>query len=116
MFRLNDYFIFVLIAGLAAFRSQLLIDKSNYSVLYSAGLNIALVAALLYFMQALGVVKFFMIKRGVPGYVLPLAAAGMLIHGHVRSRCSCLIMLAGVGALDVWADFRKLTPKSKPEN
>ncbi len=116
MFRLNDYFIFVMIAGLAALvASQLLIDKSGYTVLYSAGLNIALSAALLYFIQALGVVKHVMIRRGVPGYVLPLAVAGMLIMG-MWVAMFMLIMLAGVGALDVWADFRKLTPKRGPEN
>lgn len=105
MFRLHDYFIFVLIAGLALY---LLIDKSNYPALHSAGLNIALIAALLYFAQALGVVKFLLMRRGAPGYVLPLAVAGMLIMG-MWVAMFMLIMLAGVGALDVWADFRKLT-------
>ncbi|HQL83495.1 MAG TPA: DUF2232 domain-containing protein, partial [Spirochaetota bacterium] len=111
MFRLHDFFIFVLIAGLALF---LLIDKSNYPVLHSAGLNIALVAALLYFTQALGVVKFLLMRRGVPGYVLPLAVAGMLIMG-MWVAMFMLVMLSGVGALDVWADFRKLAHKGDAE-
>jgi hypothetical protein len=116
MFRLNDYFIFVLIAGLAALVvSQLLIDKSSYAMLHSAGLNIALSSALLYFVQALGVIKFLMMKRGMPVYIFPLAIAGMLIMG-MWAAMFMLVMLAGVGALDVWADFRKLTSKSGPKN
>jgi uncharacterized protein YybS (DUF2232 family) len=111
MFRLNDYFIFSLIAGLGV---CLLIDKSNYPVLHSAGLNIALASALLYFVQALGVVKFFMMKRGMPRYLLPLIIAGGLLLGLFA--VFLFVVLAGVGALDVWADFRKLAKKSGPEN
>lgn len=102
-FRLNDYFVFVLIAGLAAY---LLIDKSEYLILHSAGLNIALMAALLYFVQALGLLKFFLIKRGLPGYFLPLGLTVMLLTG-VWVALFLFIILAGFGALDVWADFRK---------
>lgn len=102
-FRLNDYVIFVLIGGLTAY---LLIDKSEYLILHSAGLNIALIAALLYFVQALGLIKFFLIKRGLPGYFLPLGLAVMLITG-IWMALFLFIMLAGLGALDVWADFRK---------
>ncbi len=102
-FRLNDYFIFVLIGGLAAY---LLIDKSEYLILHSAGLNVALIAALLYFVQALGLIKFFLMRRGLPGYFLPLGLTVMLIAG-IWMALFMFIMLAGVGALDVWADFRK---------
>ncbi|HPC43356.1 MAG TPA: DUF2232 domain-containing protein [Spirochaetota bacterium] len=102
-FRLNDYFIFALIGGLAAY---LLIDKSEYLILHSAGLNIALIAALLYFVQALGLIKFFLIQRGLPGYFLPLGLTVMLLTG-IWVALFLFIMLAGLGALDVWADFRK---------
>jgi hypothetical protein len=102
-FRLNEYVIFVLIGGLAAY---LLIDKSEYLILHSAGLNIALSAALLYFVQALGLIKFFLKKRGLPGYFLPLGLTVMLIMG-LWMALFLFIMLAGFGALDVWADFRK---------
>jgi hypothetical protein len=112
MFRLNDYVIFVLIAGLGVY---LLIDKSNYPVLHSAGLNIALASALLYFVQALGVVKFLMMKRGMPGYILPLAVFGIMIMG-IWVAMFLFILLTGVGALDVWADFRKLVKRSGPEH
>lgn len=110
MFRLNDYVIFSLIAGLGV---CLLIDKSNYPVLHSAGLNIALASALLYFVQALGVVKFFMMKRNMPRYILPLILAVGLLLGLFA--VFLFVVLAGVGALDVWADFRKLAKQSGPE-
>jgi hypothetical protein len=110
-FRLNDYFIFVLIAGLAAI---LLIDKSVYPIAHNGGLNVVLIAALLYFVQALGVVKFILIRRGIPGYVLPLAVTAILIAG-MGAALFLLILLAGVGALDVWADFRKLISRNETE-
>jgi hypothetical protein len=113
MFKLNDYYIFVLIGGLALYL-YLLIDKSNYPVLYSAGLNIVLISALLYFTQALGIIKFLLMKRGMPAYALPLMVAMGLLLGIFAM--FLFVVLAGVGALDVWADFRKLAKKSEPEN
>jgi uncharacterized protein YybS (DUF2232 family) len=110
-FRLNEYFIFVLIAGLAAY---LLIDKSDYPVLHSGGLNVALIAALLYFVQALGLIKYLLLKRGLPGYILPLGLSVILILG-IWMALFLFVFLAGVGALDVWADFRTLIGKNEPK-
>ncbi len=111
-FRLNDYFIFALIAGLAVF---LLIDKTDYPVLHSGGSNAVFMAALLYFVQGLGVIKFILMKRGIPGYVLPLAVSAILIAG-IWIALFLFILLAGFGALDVWADFRKLLSRNEPES
>ena len=111
LFRLNDYFVFVLIAGLGVY---LLIDKSNYPVLHSAGLNIVLASGVLYFVQALGVIKFLLMKRGMPRYMLPLMIAGGLLLGLVA--VFLFVVIAGVGALDVWADFRKLAKRSGPDH
>ena len=111
-FRLNEYFIFVLIAGLAAY---LLIDKSDYSVLHSGGLNVALMAALLYFVQALGLIKYLLLRRGLPGYILPLGLSVVLITG-IWMALFLFVFLAGVGALDVWADFRTMIGKNEPKN
>ncbi|MBN1497604.1 MAG: DUF2232 domain-containing protein [Spirochaetes bacterium] len=110
-FRLNDYFIFVLIGGLSVF---LLVDKSDYPMLSSGGLNALLIAALLYLVQALGVIKFILIKRGIPTYVMPLAITAFMIAG-LWTALFLFILLAGFGALDVWADFRKLVGKKEPE-
>lgn len=111
-FRLNEYFIFALIAGLAVY---LLIDKSDYAALHSGGLNVALIAALLYFVQALGLIKYLLLKRGLPGYILPLGLSVILIMG-IWMALFLFIFLAGVGALDVWADFRTMIGKNEPKN
>lgn len=108
-FKLNEYFIFVLIAGLGLY---LLIDKTNYGVLSNAGLNAVLISAVLYFVQALGIVKFHLIKRGAPAYILPLVLVTMTIMG-IWILFFLFILLAGFGTLDVWADFRKLA-KQEP--
>ena len=104
-FKLNEYFIFVLIAGLGIY---LLIDKAHYSAVSNAGLNAVLISALLYFVQALGIVKFHLIKRGAPTYILPLALVTMTIMG-IWILFFLFVLLAGFGTLDVWADFRKLS-------
>ncbi len=104
-FKLNDYFIFVLIAGLGIY---LLIDKANYDVVRNAGLNAVLISALLYFVQALGIVKFHLIKRGAPTYILPLALVALTVMG-IWILFFIFILMAGFGTLDVWADFRKLS-------
>ncbi len=111
-FRLNEYFIFVLIAGLAVY---LLIDKSDYPMLNSGGLNAALSAALLYFVQALGLIKYLLLKRGLPGYILPLSLSVILLLG-IGMPLFLFVFLAGVGALDVWADFRTMIGKNEPKN
>ncbi len=102
-FRLHDYAIFALIAGWGA---VLLFD----GVAGAAGLNLALCASVLYFVQALGVVKFLLMKRGMPGYLLPVLMAVTLVSG-ILVFSFILVMLAGLGALDFWADFRKLEKK-----
>ncbi len=107
-FRLNDYFVFVLIAGLAVL---LLVDRKDYPVLNMAGLNLAMSAALLYFVQALGLLKFLLIRRGLPRFMLPMGVALIITLGPVGIFMA--VILAGVGTLDIWADFRKLNEKNE---
>jgi hypothetical protein len=104
LFRLNDYIIFVLISGLAA---VLIFDSETDTLLHAAGLNVLLAATLLYAVQALGVIKFFLLKKGLPRYLLPLGIAGFLIAGP-GAIVFAYIIFSGIGALDMWADFRKL--------
>ncbi len=111
LFRLNDYFIFILIAGLAAF---LLIDGEKYPMIRLIGLNAGLIISLLYVVQAAGIIKFILMKRNFPRYfkwamLLFLLLAGIQILPFI------LTLLAGLGALDLWADFRKLNTAEKPE-
>jgi len=107
-FRVNDYFIFALLSGLALY---LLIDTDEYALVHFAGLNILLIATLFYLVQGLAVVRFLLIKRGIPSYIVVLTFAGLLFLG-ITGLWAVLflsVLLAGFGALDLWADFRKLS-------
>jgi hypothetical protein len=107
-FRVHDYFIFVLLSGLAVY---LLIDTDEFALVHFAGLNILLIAALFYLVQGLAVVRFVLIKRGIPSYIILLTFAGLLFLG-ITGLWAVLflsVLLAGFGALDLWADFRKLS-------
>ena len=107
-FRLNDYFIFALIAGIAGL--LLLYDRPEaYPELYVIALNTALIVSALYVVQAVGIVKHYCIRRNIPVYVLPLLlltltmiSPGLMVF--------LMILFTGLGSLDLWADFRKLTP------
>jgi hypothetical protein len=105
-FRINDYCIFVLMAGLAVY---LLFDKADYAPIHIAGLNVLLIAALFYFIQWLAVVKFLFIRQGVPGYIIFLIFAGLLFLGAIGiwALLFLSVLLTGLGALDIWAGFRK---------
>ena len=106
-FRLNDYVIFSLIAGWGIF---LLTDKSRLMPLYLAGLNAALIASFFYLIQALGVIKFFIMKKGLPP-VMIFVIFGILAFSGMEVMIFVLILLTGFGALDMWADFRKFSAK-----
>ncbi|MCU0822981.1 MAG: YybS family protein [Spirochaetes bacterium] len=100
-FRIKDYLIFVLIAGWIA---VLLVDENRYHIFYIIGLNTALVLSALYLIQALGIIKFFLIKKGLPTLILPVLIIIILFFG-IEYLIFALIILASLGALDFWADF-----------
>jgi len=104
LFRLNDYFIFSLIAGWGIF---MLLDDAEFPVIKAAALNAALAGSVLYIIQALGIIKFFIIKKGMPVILLPLMIMTVLILGP-SIIIFAMIVLIGIGTLDLWADFRKL--------
>lgn len=104
LFRLYDYFIFVLIFSWAA---VLFIDGSKYALLYSIILNGALMVSALYFIQAIGVIKYFILLKGFPGYTLYLVFSMMVMLG-TGGMLFFSVVLTGFGSLDLWADFRKL--------
>jgi len=110
--RVNDYLIFALIAGWGGF---ILLDNSVYPALSIVALNIALAASALYVTQALGIIKFFMIGRGIPAIILPLLISTLIILG-APVFIFMTILLLGFGVLDLWADFRKLTPGKERNN
>jgi uncharacterized protein YybS (DUF2232 family) len=102
-FKLNDYFIFALIAG---WLLVLVTDKTKYYYLHTAGLNLGLAFSVLYFMQSIGIIKYYLNKKGLPHFILPLSFAVILILG-VEAVLFFIVILSSVGALDFWADFRK---------
>ncbi len=108
-FKLNDYFIFVLIAGWAI---VLLMDKKAFYWAFVSGLNLALVFSVLYLLQAVGIVKFLLRKKGLPAFILPAALLGILLLG-VEVILFFSVILLSIGAIDFWADFRKLETQVK---
>ena len=70
-------------------------------------MNIALIASVFYFIQAIGVIKFYILKKGWPTYTLPMMFMMILVLGG-GGIVFFSVLLAGFGSLDLWADFRKL--------
>ncbi len=108
-FRLRDYYIFALIAGWLV---VLLVDEESYRAVYLIGLNCALCFSSLYLVQALGIARFYLEKKGAPLFFLPLAVFVVLLLG-VEALLFVSIVLLSIGALDFWADFRKLEARGK---
>jgi hypothetical protein len=105
-FRMNDYLIFLFIGSWAFF---LILDSDLATLINIVSLNIALMLSILYAIQALGIAKFFLIRRGLPLFLLPLLVVSLMMLG-IPAFTFVAILLTGLGTLDLWADFRKLTP------
>jgi hypothetical protein len=103
-FKVFDYLIFIYIA---AWFIVLLVDKKIYYYLNIAGLNIALIIACYYLIQAFGIIKFLLKKKGLPSSLLLIIVFSLLIFG-MEYMIFLLIILSSLGAIDFWADFRKL--------
>ncbi len=103
-FRLNDYFIYTIILGWLGF---FLADGESLHIVKMVSLNVALIFSTLYMVQAIGIAKFILVKRGIPFFVLPLVLL-VLISQFVELLLFFLIVFASIGAIDFWADFRKL--------
>jgi len=102
-FIVNEFVIFILIAGWGTF---IMIDKIQYPVITAIALNIALSTSALYTIQAIGIMKFFIIKRNLPVVILPLIITILLFVPAVF--LFVMAVLTGVGVLDIWGDFRRL--------
>jgi hypothetical protein len=105
-FRMNDYFVFLLIAGWGVF---MLLDSSLYPLLTVIALNAALAVSVLYIIQALGIIKFFILRKGWPVAILPLGIITLFLLGP-SILIFIMVLLIGIGTLDLWGDFRKLKP------
>ena len=104
-FKLNDYSVFALIAG---WMVVLLLDAEKFPCLYQAALNIGLIMAVFYIIQGTGILKFFLISRGWPLFLMPLVFLVSLMLGPAVI-LFVLMMFLGLGAIDFWVDFRKFS-------
>jgi len=103
-FRLNDFWILILIINWAFF---LLVDKIDYKGIYLIALNLSLIISVFYLIQGVGVIKFFLWQKKLPVSLLYLSPFFMLLLG-VEVFLLFLIFLFGLGILDWWSDLRKL--------
>ena len=107
-FKVNEFVIFILIAGWGTF---IMIDKVQYPIITAIALNAALATSALYTIQAIGIIKFFIIKRGLPVFILPLIIISLMLMPMVF--VFVMAMLTGFGILDLWGDFRKLNSNNE---
>lgn len=103
-FRLNDYLIYALIAG---WLGVLLVDAVRVSWLHTISLNVALTFSVLYVIQAWGIAKFFIMKKGL-SFTLIAAVFVAIVLFFNEALIFILVIMASIGAIDFWADFRKL--------
>ncbi len=108
-FKVPEYLIFLFIA---VWFAVLLVDRSKNYFLYMAGLNIALILSTFYLIQAFGIIKFILRKKGMPFLLLPAVILSFLFFG-MEYFIFILIILSSIGAIDFWVDFRKLDLDTK---
>lgn len=107
-FDLNAYLVFAFILAWAC----VLLAGKQMGELYIIILNGALIMSALYFIQALGVISFFLKKKKMPDYLLVILVLIILIFSRGVGAFLAII-LTGLGLLDLWADFRKIRTKKK---
>ncbi|MBN2402283.1 MAG: DUF2232 domain-containing protein [Spirochaetes bacterium] len=108
-FKVTEYLIFLFIAG---WFTVLLVDRTENYFLYMAGLNIALILSSFYLIQAFGIIKFFLQKKGMPFSIIPAIILSFIFFG-IEYLIFILILLSSLGAIDFWVDFRKLGLNAK---
>ena len=107
-FKVNEWLVFVVIFSIAL----IVFDKEgNFYPAKAAGKNILLVLTVIYFIQSLGILKFVLMKKRIPVFIMPLFLLGMAIFSF-QVFGFIVMFLAGIGLLDIWADFRKFSPES----
>lgn len=107
-FRMSDYVIFGLIAAIAVL---LLVPEKRMAAVYYTGLNAVWIIGTLYLLQSFGIMKYFLLKKKLPVYILPLAILLATFFG-AEVFFIAMVMCASWGALDFWADFRRFTKKN----
>ncbi len=105
-FRLNDYTVFILIASLALVA---VFKEKPETLPFLAGLNSAFICMILYFIQAIGILVFFVKKKKLPPFSLPLIVLLFVAIGIPGALLPITIMISAWGLFDLWIDFRKLS-------
>jgi hypothetical protein len=103
-FRMPEPVIFGFIASLAG----TLLMPEAYPGLYQTSLNVMAVLAVLYALQGVGIVRYMFVKKGLPPFIFSMGILISILFFGGEILIFMLIIMAGVGALDFWADFRKL--------
>ena len=104
-FKLQDYSIFILIVG---WLIVLLVPSQQFSYVYLAALNTALIMSVFYIIQGTGILKFIFMSRGWPSYILLIIFLVSLMLGPAVI-LFILMLLLGIGSVDFWMDFRKIS-------
>ena len=95
-----DELIWVLIAALG-------LGLLGEGLLADLALNLMVVTAVLYGAQGLAVLRFFALRQGVPLLIELSFYVGLLLVAGLA-----FLLLAGLGLLDTWFDWRRLRPAS----
>ncbi len=107
-FKVNEWLVFLVIVSI----SLIVFDQGGkFYPAKAAGKNILLVLTVIYFIQSLGILKFVLMKKRIPVFIMPLFLLGMAIFSF-QVFGFIVMFLAGIGLLDIWADFRKFSPES----
>jgi hypothetical protein len=93
-----DELIWVLIAALG-------LGLLGEGLLADLALNLMVVTAVLYGAQGLAVLRFFALRQGVPLLIELSFYVGLLLVAGLA-----FLLLAGLGLLDTWFDWRRLRP------
>lgn len=107
-FKVNEWLVFLVIVSI----SLIVFDQGGkFYPAKAAGKNILLVLTVIYFIQSLGILKFVLMKKRIPVFIMPLFLLGMAIFSF-QVFGFIVMFLAAIGLLDIWADFRKFSPES----
>ncbi|MBN2435467.1 MAG: DUF2232 domain-containing protein [Spirochaetes bacterium] len=101
-FRLDERIVLPLIAFFAGF---LFVKPGTSETVYTISVNGLLILATLYFIQSIGIIRHFLIRKKLPLIILPLGLGLTIMFNPLYFPVVALI-LAGLGLLDVWTDFR----------
>ncbi|MBW2557751.1 MAG: DUF2232 domain-containing protein [Deltaproteobacteria bacterium] len=82
----------------------ILLPSEGFRIL---GLNIIIILLFIYMLQGLAIINFFFKRKNVP---VPFRAFGYFL---IFAQQFLIFIVAGLGLIDTWADFRKLGKRSE---